>query len=62
MGLNAFCRLCDTWERMVATGLGDQLDVEALMAGYAASKQALMRDLEAMTAPPTDAAGREGAA
>ena len=33
MGLNAFCRLCDTWERMVATGLGDQLDVEALMAG-----------------------------
>ena len=28
MGLNAFCRLCDTWERMVATGLGDQLDVD----------------------------------
>ena len=49
LGLTAFFRICDTWEKLMASGNADQLEVDLLLASYATSKQLLLRDLDRMT-------------
>lgn len=49
LGLTAFFRICDTWEKLMASGNADQLEIDLLLASYATSKQLLLRDLDWMT-------------
>lgn len=50
IGLTALCQTCDAWEAMLLQGRQASLQVDSLMESYAASRQALMRDIEARTA------------
>lgn len=51
LGFAAFGNLCDVSERMTADGGAQDVSIEALMASYSDSKQALMRALEAESGP-----------
>lgn len=51
VGLRSLCQLCDTWEVALEEGDGSRLRMDTLKDCYAASKQALVRDIDARTAP-----------
>ncbi len=51
LGFSEFGNLCDAGERKAAAGRHGEVDVESLLASYSASKQALMRQLDAALHP-----------
>ncbi|KGJ11421.1 Hpt domain-containing protein [Paracoccus versutus] len=51
LGFTDFGNLCDAGERKAAGGRAAEVDVESLLASYSASKQALMRQLDAALRP-----------
>ncbi|KRW95029.1 Hpt domain-containing protein [Paracoccus sp. PXZ] len=51
LGFAEFGTLCDTGERKAAGGRPAEVDLESLLASYSASKQALMRQLDAALHP-----------
>lgn len=51
IGLRALCRTCDAWGATLAGDAGAVLPLDAIKGCYGASKQALMRDIDARTTP-----------
>ncbi|WP_347268019.1 Hpt domain-containing protein [Paracoccus sp. (in: a-proteobacteria)] len=51
LGFADFGNLCDEAERRVAAQGSDEVSIEALLTSYGASKQALMRQLDAALHP-----------